>query len=266
MTEGAHLLAALQLGDSAFPVGGFALSHGLETAVEEGFVRDLDAVERYLESVLLGGLAGLDLVALLAAHGHAGELDVAAAWDRALHARKPVRETREASRRAGRALLRAGAMVGAATSEAGAHLRPVLRPRADLPGGHLPPGCEEARGGGAIIERYGALVASGAAPGMHPVAHGIAAAALGLAGEPAALVFGHAFLLGGLSAAVRLLPIDHLAVQAALVRLRVRLLEAVARAARLAALDDPDEMGGFAPTAELWAMQHEHGPARAFAT
>jgi len=110
------------------------------------------------------------------------------------------------------------------------------------------------------------MVAAGAAPGLHPVAHGVVAAVLGMPAEPAALVFGHAFLLGGLAAAVRLLPIDHLAVQAALARLRPRLVEAVERAALVAVRDDPGELCAFAPAAELFAMRHERGVARAFAT
>jgi urease accessory protein len=231
-----QLLLALQLGDSAFPIGAFALSHGLETAVEDGLVRDLAGAERYLASLLAGGLAELDLVALLAAHRHADDPAAVAAWDRALLARKLVREPREASCRAGRALLRAAEAITAGHDEADR------------------------------VRAYGELTATGAAPGLHAVVHGLVAASLGLGAEPAALVFGHAFLLGGLSAAVRLLPIDHLAPQAALARLRPGLVRAVARAADRAARDDPDELGGFAPAAELLAMRHERGAARAFAT
>ncbi len=53
------LLAALQLGDSLFPSGGFTLSHGLETLAELGLVSD--ASDARAVDQRLGSLAGGDL-------------------------------------------------------------------------------------------------------------------------------------------------------------------------------------------------------------
>ena len=203
------------------------MSHGLETAVEDGTVRGLGDVEAYLEAVLRGQLAGQDLAALVAAW-RAESAHAAAETDRALLARKLVRETREAARRAGRALLRAAPAVGA-------DVRPYPR-----------------------------LVEDGEAAGLHPVVHGLVARAVGLDERAAALVYGHGFVLGGLSAATRLLPLDHLELQAALRRLHPAIEAAVERARDVA--DCPEEWGGFAPRAELFALRHERGTARAFAT
>ncbi len=52
----------------AFPVGAFAYSHGLETAVAEGRVRDGTALGDWIEVLLLDGSGWNDLVFLAEAH------------------------------------------------------------------------------------------------------------------------------------------------------------------------------------------------------
>jgi urease accessory protein len=44
----------------AYPIGGFSYSHGIETAVEEGFVRDRQSLVSWLESVLRDGTGRVD--------------------------------------------------------------------------------------------------------------------------------------------------------------------------------------------------------------
>src|SRR5690349_14186221 len=44
----------------AYPIGGFSYSHGIETAVEEGFVRDRASLVRWLETVLRDGTGRVD--------------------------------------------------------------------------------------------------------------------------------------------------------------------------------------------------------------
>src|SRR5258708_31155566 len=57
----------LQLGDSAFPVGGFAHSSGLEAAVQSGWVRDSKSIENYcVDCVRQAGSFSLPFV--VAAH------------------------------------------------------------------------------------------------------------------------------------------------------------------------------------------------------
>ncbi len=46
-----RFLELLQLADSAFPVGGFAFSGGLECAVQSGFVRNGEELRDYLENL-----------------------------------------------------------------------------------------------------------------------------------------------------------------------------------------------------------------------
>ena len=66
----------------AYPVGGFAYSHGLETAIAEGVVRDRAALQAWLEGVLAQGSGRTDAILLAAAHR--GEIAEADALARAL--------------------------------------------------------------------------------------------------------------------------------------------------------------------------------------
>lgn len=51
----------------AFPVGAFAYSHGLEQAVERGWVSDLATLQAWLEDLVIHGSLGNDLMLLAAA-------------------------------------------------------------------------------------------------------------------------------------------------------------------------------------------------------
>ena len=94
------LLNLLQLADSALPVGGMAHSFGLESLVELGFVTP-DHLQRFLRDWLAE--AGF-LDAVYCAHACAQPAEFAALNLR-LAARKPARESREASAAMGRRLL-----------------------------------------------------------------------------------------------------------------------------------------------------------------
>jgi urease accessory protein len=90
------LLTALQLGDSLFPSGAFAHSHGLESLVADRQVTDAAELQVLLRVHLLGRLASADLPALLAAHGAAasGDIELVLRVDRALTVVKLAREER----------------------------------------------------------------------------------------------------------------------------------------------------------------------------
>ena len=62
-----RLLHLLQFSDSAFPVGTFSFSNGLETASYEGLVTDADTLEQFTRSAVIQA-AYSDGVAALLAH------------------------------------------------------------------------------------------------------------------------------------------------------------------------------------------------------
>lgn len=100
------LLAALQLGDSALPIGRFTQSLGAESLLASE--PDLDAID--LEDFVAGhvacGVARLDGVAVALAHGAAadGDLDALHELDEVVEARKLAPSGRAASRACGRRL------------------------------------------------------------------------------------------------------------------------------------------------------------------
>ncbi len=111
MTDIRTLLAALRMGDSAFPSGGFAFSWGLETLVEDGRVNDGAGVLAFARSQLLNRWATTDRVMAR----RAAETRCDEEWselDRMLDAMTLASELRAGSCQAGRALLRAHAGLG----------------------------------------------------------------------------------------------------------------------------------------------------------
>lgn len=62
------LLRLLQLCSQALPVGAYAYSQGLESAITEGHVSDQSTAGQWISGVLKSGLAELDLPAMLLAY------------------------------------------------------------------------------------------------------------------------------------------------------------------------------------------------------
>lgn len=62
-----HLLTLTQWLSPAYPVGSFAWSHGLETAIRDGNVRDADSLSDWLAAVLTHGAGRTDAILLIAA-------------------------------------------------------------------------------------------------------------------------------------------------------------------------------------------------------
>jgi len=61
LRDASSLVSLLQLASPTLPIGAFAFSQGLESAVEMGFIRDEASARAWLEGTLDEGLARLDL-------------------------------------------------------------------------------------------------------------------------------------------------------------------------------------------------------------
>lgn len=234
-----HSTAYLLLADGRFPSGGHAHSSGLEAAVAAGRVTDLAGVAAFLRG-RLSYAAPVAAAFTAAAQLTASRLGRAPSateneWrvpfltlDAELDARTVSPALRLASRRQGRALLRAGR--------------------------HTWPG-----DGYAALPRH--------ADGPHqPLALGVTAAAAGLSTEEAAHVAAYGVLTGPASAAVRLLGLDPYQVQNLLARMAGACDEIAAAAAAVAHKSPAELPAHAAPLADISAELHATWEVRLFAS
>ncbi len=222
------LLATLQLADSAYPSGAYTLSHGLETLVSEGVVRDSVALGELLRVALLARLARTDLVALLAVHDPGASRADVLAIDRRLAATKLAAEDRTGSERVGRRLAVETARL--APSDA--------------------------------LAEFVRAIEAGQTPGNATVAFGLAARALGIPRRDAALAAAASFTTGVVMAAVRLGLIGHGDAQRLIRDLRPTIVGAVDIAWAL----DWRAMSSSAPQLEIALAMHETAQMRLFAS
>jgi urease accessory protein len=217
----------LQFGDSLLPVGSFTFSNGLESAVQEKVVHDTVTLSEFVLASTRRA-ATSDGVALLEAHRAAREADIEriVCADRAVFERKLSQESRTMTVRMGRKL----AEVGAAA---------VIAPQ---------------------LGRWLDRVRDGAAPGTYPAGLGVLFAELGSPEEDAFAVHQYGVAMTMLSAALRLMRIDHRQVQAILAVVNETAGDDYAAASR-ASLSD---MASFAPAADILAAIHVRSHIRMF--
>ncbi len=223
----AHLARLLQFADSTLPVGTFAFSNGLESAVQTQVVTDPASLEQFAR-LAVRQAARMDGVALLHAHRGivAGDYEAVLRADRALWCRRTGEEQQLMLARMGRKLAELALKISA-----------------------FP-----------VLERWLADIKAGATPGCFPIGQAIAFAQLG-ADEGEAFVVHHygvaAMILG---AAVRLMRIDHLDTQRILFATQQD-VDAHYRAVRELALE---EMASFAPVFDVLVAHHTTTHVRLF--
>ena len=218
-------LALLVWLSPAFPVGGFAYSHGLEWAHEAGDVVDRDSLERWLSDLLACGAARNDAILFACAH-RAAALD-----DREMLA--------------GVAEL---ALALAGTAER--RLETATQGEAFVAAAGAAWPC-------AALDRL-----RGVAPGPvgYPVAVGVTTAGHGIALVESLEAFGLGFVQNLVSAAVRLGVVGQTDGQ----RVIAALLPAVRELAAFAETASLDDLGGCAFRSDLASLQHETQYTRLF--
>jgi urease accessory protein len=222
-----RLLRVLQFGDSMLPVGSFAFSGGLESAIQKGVVTGPDTLLAFTRTAVEQAARG-DGIALIHAHraALAGDLDRLAEIDTLVYARKLSAETRSMTVRVGRKYAALGVDVT----------------------------------GSPLLLAWRERVESGATPGCYPVALAAGFAAQDLPERAAFAVHQHGVAAMILSAALRLLRIGHVDTQRMLYRLNGE-AEGAYETAAAAGLDD---MAGFAPLSEILAAVHVKAHVRLF--
>ena len=222
-----HLARMLQFGDSVFPIGGFAFSGGLESAIQKGVVADPATLLAFTRTAVEQAGRG-DGIGLVCAHraASAGDIDEVVRIDALIYSRKLSGETRTMSVRMGRKF-----------AELGAHVTDAL-----------------------ALRDWRERVVAGTTPGCYPVALAVNFAAQGLSARDAFVVHQYGVASTILGAALRLMRISHMDTQPMLYVLNAGLDTAYANAEQ-ASLGD---MAGFAPLAEILAAVHVKAHVRLF--
>ncbi|WP_418983350.1 urease accessory protein UreF [Alistipes sp.] len=221
------LMRLLEFTDSAFPVGTFSFSNGLETAAEQGLVHDAATLEAYTQDIARQA-AFTDGVAALNAWRSYRREDYPAVreTDRQLLRSKMNDEARLMTRRMGKKL-----------AELSKHIF-----------------ADE------TVARWLEEIDADLTPGCYPVAQGIVFAACGIGEEELFCSHQYGVVNMILSAALRCVRVSHFDTQRILFR-AAGSVEALYREAREMT---PQEMYTFTPQADILASLHEKGSKRLF--
>lgn len=221
------LTRMLQFGDSVLPIGGFAFSGGLESAIQKRTVFDIASLLEFARTAVEQASRG-DAIAVICAHraALAGDIEELVRIDELVLSRKLSGETRAMSVRMGRKFAELAAQVT----------------------------------GSADMQNWRERVVSGATPGCYPVALAVNFAAQALSARDAFVVHQYGVAATILSAALRLMRVSHIDTQ----RMLFELSAESDASYEIAARSDLEAMAGFAPMAEILASVHVKAHVRLF--
>ncbi|MDR3671432.1 MAG: urease accessory protein UreF [Holophaga sp.] len=221
-------IRVLQFGDSTLPTGAFSFSHGLESAIEWGLVHDASTLRDFVRTSIEQS-AACDGVALLIAHeaASAGWLDKVATADQCVFNRKLNEEMRLMTVRTGKKLM---AMAGRVVPET------------------------------PLLSSWLGRVTAEATPGTYPVCLAVVFAALRLPAQSCFIVQEYSVAMAILSAALRLMRVDHFDTQGILFQVNGEIESAYAQAAQKGL----EDMATYAPAIDVLAATHVKAHVRLF--
>lgn len=226
-----HWMQALQFGDSTLPTGAFTFSHGLESAIERGLVTDAKTLHSFTKTAVEQA-AGGDAIAVLHAWRAArkGDLQQLLVIDRAVYNRKLNEEFRAMTVRTGKKLIELADKVINSSRDA------------------------------ELLSQWRAKVANGEADGTYPVCLAIIFAVLDIPEEGCFMVHQYGVAMAILSAALRLVKVDHVDTQTILFQLN----DTIERDYAVAAKRRLEDMSGFSPVVDMLAAVHVRAHVRMF--
>ena len=216
----------LQTSDSAFPVGGFAHSYGLEGMVLDGHVDTPADLETFIARTWMPSMAHIDFPLLRLSATHAMDFPAIFRLDELAYACRPTGEARKAQAQMGRKRLS------------------TIAGLTDHP--HLAALHREAEEGNWMAN--------------WPVVCGIEASALSIPVEDALLSYAYQSIAGILAASTKLIRIGPAETQ----RILSRQTEALDRAIVTSATIMEENIGWFTPLLDIAGARHETAYTRLF--
>lgn len=222
------LIHLLQMSDSAFPVGTFSFSNGLETASHLGIVKDASTLEQYCASIARQAAFSDGVSAILSYRSaRRAEIEEIVAIDKNLMLFKMNDESRLMLKRMGKKL-----------AELSFKLFPDNK----------------------IVAEWLVNINNERTPGSYPVTQGVVFAAADISEEELFVSHQYGVINMVCSAALRCVRVSHFDTQIIIQRIGSKVKEWYDEA-RMMTLDD---MNSFVPEADIFSSIHEKGIMRMF--
>lgn len=223
-------ISILQMSDSFFPTGLYAMSSGLEALSQVKKLKSKD-IFQYIDIYLQQVIGPSDCTALGNAYESCKKRDIASLLhiDESLYYMRIIDETRTASVRSGNQLLKCVSTFAKNKK---------------------------------MLKQYQIAISTGNATGVYPVSFGVVTESLDIPKKKAGLIFLYGFAVSIVGAALRLGILQHFDGQQIIHELRPVILKSV-----LKNIDRPiSSMWQFAPGLDILQMKHEAMNSKMFIT